>query len=227
VHALGVLLCFPYYFVVVLASQCESTRTGDDFFHRTSSGVAGNILAAFCRTFAESLLLVATRIYLTGRIAAERDGRVRVDERDLPGRQGRRSPDPAERGRLAVVGARQPAAPVGRDSIVSLARTQLAAGSSVLVVGPPGIQKTPPVEEAMRPLKRLVAEAIACHEQEAAAYETRAVVAKARAKAAATPDASPPAPSAAPDTSSRHLPVCRLAHASSSARCNLSPARQR
>lgn len=36
-----------------------------------------------------SLPLVATRIYLTGRIAVEHDGRVRVDERDLPGRQGR------------------------------------------------------------------------------------------------------------------------------------------
>jgi DNA-binding SARP family transcriptional activator len=32
---------------------------------------------------------MATRIYLTGRIAAEQDGHVRVDERDLPGRQGR------------------------------------------------------------------------------------------------------------------------------------------
>src|SRR5438067_5856691 len=59
----------------------------------------------------------------------------------VPGRQGRRSPDPGER-RLAVVSARQPAAPVGRDSIVSLARTQLASGSSVLVVGPPGIGKS-------------------------------------------------------------------------------------
>ena len=51
--------------------------------------MAGNILAELCRTFAESLLLVATRIYLTGRIAVEHDGCVRVDERDLPGRQGR------------------------------------------------------------------------------------------------------------------------------------------
>ncbi|TMM37225.1 MAG: LuxR family transcriptional regulator [Actinobacteria bacterium] len=59
----------------------------------------------------------------------------------VPGRQGRRSPDPGER-RLAVVSARQPAAPVGRDSIVSLARTQLASGSSVLIVGPPGIGKS-------------------------------------------------------------------------------------
>src|SRR4026209_1130617 len=32
---------------------------------------------------------MATRIYLTGRIAAEHDGRLGVDERDLPGRQGR------------------------------------------------------------------------------------------------------------------------------------------
>ena len=39
--------------------------------------------------FAQSLPFVATRIYLTGRIAAEHDGRVLVDERDLPGRQGR------------------------------------------------------------------------------------------------------------------------------------------
>jgi DNA-binding CsgD family transcriptional regulator len=33
-------------------------------------------------------------------------------------------------------------APVGRDSVVDLARTHLAAGSSVLVVGPPGIGKS-------------------------------------------------------------------------------------
>jgi DNA-binding SARP family transcriptional activator len=51
--------------------------------------VSGNILAALCRAFAESLPFVATRIYLTGRIAAERGGCLRVDERDLPGRQGR------------------------------------------------------------------------------------------------------------------------------------------
>jgi SARP family transcriptional regulator, regulator of embCAB operon len=51
--------------------------------------VVGNILAALCRAFAERLLPVTTRIYLTGRIAAEHDGSVRVDERDLPGRQGR------------------------------------------------------------------------------------------------------------------------------------------
>ena len=30
-----------------------------------------------------------TRIYLTGRLAIERDGGVRIDEKDLPGRQGR------------------------------------------------------------------------------------------------------------------------------------------
>ncbi len=59
----------------------------------------------------------------------------------VPGRQSRRSPDLAERGRLAV-GVRRSAAPVGRDSIVSLARAQLAGGSSVLVVGPPGIGKS-------------------------------------------------------------------------------------
>src|SRR5438874_4338388 len=55
----------------------------------------------------------------------------------VPGRQGRRSPDPGER-RLAVVSARQPAAPVGRDSIVSLAVLELvrilAAQSPVLMV---------------------------------------------------------------------------------------------
>src|SRR4051812_42620612 len=48
-----------------------------------SSGVAGNILAALCRAFAERLLPVTTRIYVTGRIAVEHDGCVRVDERDL------------------------------------------------------------------------------------------------------------------------------------------------
>jgi DNA-binding SARP family transcriptional activator len=32
---------------------------------------------------------LVTRIYLTGRLAIEHDGRVRVEERDLPGRQGR------------------------------------------------------------------------------------------------------------------------------------------
>jgi DNA-binding CsgD family transcriptional regulator len=36
----------------------------------------------------------------------------------------------------------RPSAPVGRDSVVDLARTHLATGSSVLVVGPPGIGKS-------------------------------------------------------------------------------------
>src|SRR2546430_13007886 len=60
----------------------------------------------------------------------------------VPARQVRRSPLPPERGRLAVVEPRRPASPVGRDSVVSLARAHLAEGSSVLVVGPPGIGKS-------------------------------------------------------------------------------------
>jgi DNA-binding CsgD family transcriptional regulator len=60
----------------------------------------------------------------------------------VPGRSGGRSAEPTERGRLTVVGPRRAAAPVGRDSILSLARTQLAAGSSLLVLGPPGIGKS-------------------------------------------------------------------------------------
>jgi putative DNA primase/helicase len=52
------------------------------------------------------------------------------------------------------------------------------------IVGPPGIQKTPPVEEAMRPLRRLVAEARKAHEEALRAFALDAAVAKARAGAA-------------------------------------------
>jgi putative DNA primase/helicase len=52
------------------------------------------------------------------------------------------------------------------------------------VVGPPGIQKTPPVEEAMRPLRRLVAEARKAHEEALREFAVDAAVAKARAEAA-------------------------------------------
>src|SRR5205809_1137938 len=57
-------------------------------------------------------------------------------------RSARRSPDVPERGTLTVVGQRRPPGPVGRDSVVGLARAHLAAGSSLLVVGPPGIGKS-------------------------------------------------------------------------------------
>jgi hypothetical protein len=52
------------------------------------------------------------------------------------------------------------------------------------IVGPPSIQKTPGAEEAMLPLKRLVAEALAAHEAALEAFEVRSLVAKAQAKAA-------------------------------------------
>src|SRR2546423_11508856 len=56
----------------------------------------------------------------------------------VPARQARRS---SERpGPLGM--PRRLVAPVGRDSVVDLARTHLASGSSVLVVGPPGIGKS-------------------------------------------------------------------------------------
>ncbi|TML30578.1 MAG: hypothetical protein E6G35_06085, partial [Actinobacteria bacterium] len=57
-------------------------------------------------------------------------------------RHARRSPEPPERGTLAVVGQRQPSGQVGRDGAVGVARTYLLAGTSVLVVGPPGIGKS-------------------------------------------------------------------------------------
>jgi putative DNA primase/helicase len=52
------------------------------------------------------------------------------------------------------------------------------------VVGPPSVQKTPGVAEAMLPMKRLVAEAIADHEQKMQAFRLKDAVAKAKAKAA-------------------------------------------
>jgi putative DNA primase/helicase len=52
------------------------------------------------------------------------------------------------------------------------------------IVGPPGVQKSPPVEEAMRPLRRLVAEALQAHEEALRAFAVEAAVAKARADAA-------------------------------------------
>lgn len=67
---------------------------------------------------------------------------------------GHRSTVTADRGRVAstpnrtvrhapaVVGQRRAPAPVGRDGVVDVARTHLAGGASVLVVGPPGIGKS-------------------------------------------------------------------------------------
>src|SRR5262249_50530601 len=52
------------------------------------------------------------------------------------------------------------------------------------IVGPPGIQKTPPTEEAMRPLRRLVADAQRAHQEAMRTYTLDAVVAKARQEAA-------------------------------------------
>src|SRR6266516_1721807 len=71
-------------------------------------------------------------------VTVERDPPVMV----TPLRPSWRSPNPPEEGRLAPVGHRRPPGPVGRDSVVNLARTHLAAGSSVLVIGPPGIGKS-------------------------------------------------------------------------------------
>lgn len=52
------------------------------------------------------------------------------------------------------------------------------------IVGQPGIQKSPAVAEAMRPLNRLAAEAITDHADQKQEFETRALVARAKAKAA-------------------------------------------
>src|SRR6266545_3711131 len=60
----------------------------------------------------------------------------------VPGRPARREADATERGRLTLVEPVRPAVPVGRDSVVGLARTHLLGGSSVLLVGPPGIGKS-------------------------------------------------------------------------------------
>ncbi len=60
----------------------------------------------------------------------------------VPGRPARRVADATERGRLTLVEPVRPAVPVGRDSVVGLARTHLLGGSSVLLVGPPGIGKS-------------------------------------------------------------------------------------
>jgi putative DNA primase/helicase len=52
------------------------------------------------------------------------------------------------------------------------------------VVGPPGIQKSPAVQEAMRPLRRLAADAVQTHDREIKNFEVDSLVAKAKAKAA-------------------------------------------
>src|SRR5262245_784233 len=70
-------------------------------------------------------------------VSADRELRVAV----VPVRHARRSLETPERGTLTVVGQRRPG-PVGRDGVVETARGHLAAGSSVLVVGPPGIGKS-------------------------------------------------------------------------------------
>src|SRR5207249_2952704 len=46
------------------------------------------------------------------------------------------------------------------------------------IVGPPGIQKSPPVAEAMLPLNRLVAEAFKLHKEAQKDFEVRSLVAK-------------------------------------------------
>ncbi|MBV8488787.1 MAG: DUF3987 domain-containing protein, partial [Planctomycetaceae bacterium] len=48
------------------------------------------------------------------------------------------------------------------------------------VVGPPGLQKTPAVEEALRPLKRLQAEAIEAHEEANKRFQADLMVAEAK-----------------------------------------------
>jgi DNA-binding CsgD family transcriptional regulator len=70
-------------------------------------------------------------------VRADRDRALAV----VPVRHARRSSEASERGTLTVVGQRRPD-PVGRDGAVDAARAHLAAGSSVLVVGPPGIGKS-------------------------------------------------------------------------------------
>jgi putative DNA primase/helicase len=52
------------------------------------------------------------------------------------------------------------------------------------IVGPPSVQKTPGAEEAMLPLKRLVAEALEAHETTLEEFKVKNLVAKAQAKAA-------------------------------------------
>lgn len=93
-HRLGVFLGLLHDFVVRLPAEREPARAIDDFLHTDLPGpvvcvTAGNIVARHCRIFAESLQPMATRLYLTGRMAIEHDGAIRVDEKDLPGRQGR------------------------------------------------------------------------------------------------------------------------------------------
>jgi putative DNA primase/helicase len=51
-------------------------------------------------------------------------------------------------------------------------------------VGPPGVLKTPSVEEALRPLRRLAADALERHKEEEAAHAERVMVADARKDAA-------------------------------------------
>lgn len=52
------------------------------------------------------------------------------------------------------------------------------------VIGPPGLQKSPAIEEALRPLKRLAVAAFEAHGAALAAHQAMALVAKAKAEAA-------------------------------------------
>lgn len=53
-----------------------------------------------------------------------------------------------------------------------------------MIVGPPGLQKTPSTEEAMKPLKRLEAEAAKTHQDVMKSFESELLVSKMKSKAA-------------------------------------------
>lgn len=53
-----------------------------------------------------------------------------------------------------------------------------------MVVGRPGVLKSPALEEALKPLKRLAAKSSECHQEDMAIYETDALAAKLRIEAA-------------------------------------------
>jgi putative DNA primase/helicase len=78
----------------------------------------------------------------------------------------------------SLIGRRLAIRPKRRDDFLAVPNLWGAA------VGPPGIQKTPPVEEAMRPLKRLVAEAIDAHEKAITEHNLSLVVETAKKGAA-------------------------------------------
>jgi DNA-binding CsgD family transcriptional regulator len=86
---------------------------------------------------------------------------------------GEASPFVTASGRLAHVGQRRPISPVGRGDLLDAARSSLAAGESVLVLGPAGIGKSTVLSAlAAEPAQRQVLRAAAAEVESGLPYLT-------------------------------------------------------